>query len=58
MSDAEFAYIVDFSLEGEANTVAADVENTMKAYVNTGLQLNPTSVKSLSAKNFDRIQGI
>ena len=57
MADVEFAYMDDFSLEGEANTVAADVENIMKDYVNTGLQLNPTKCE-ITAKKFDCIQGI
>ena len=45
MADAEFAYLDDFSLGGEVNIVAADVENNMKTDVNTGLQLNPTMCK-------------
>ena len=57
MADVKFTYLDDFSLDGEANTVAADVGNIMKAYVNTGLQLNPIKCE-ITAKNFDYIQGI
>ena len=56
-SDAEFAYMDDFSLEGEANIVAADVENIIKAYEQTGLRLNPDKCE-ISAMNFECIQGI
>jgi len=47
----------DFCLEGEANTVAADVENIIKAYVNTGLHLNPAKCE-ITTRNFDCIRGI
>jgi len=57
MSDTEFAYMDDFCLEGEANTVSADVENIIKAYEQTGLRLNPDKCE-ISAKNFECIQGI
>jgi len=44
-------------LEGEANTVAADVENNIKAHVKTGLILNPTKCE-ITAKKFDCIRDI
>ena len=57
MSDTKFAYTDDFCLEGEASTVAADVENITKAYVNTGLHLNPAKCE-ITARNFDCIRDI
>jgi len=57
MCDTEFVYMQDFSLEGEANTVAADVENIIKTHVKTGLLLNPTKCE-ITAKNFNYIRDI
>ena len=47
----------DFCLKGEANTVAADVENIIKAYLNAGLHLNLAKCE-ITARNFDCIWGI
>ena len=57
MSDTKFFYMDDFCLEGEASIVAADVENIINAYVNTGLHLNPAKCE-ITARNFDCIRNI
>ena len=57
MSDTKFAHMDDFCWEGEASTVAADVENIIKAYVNPGLHLNPAKCE-ITARNFDCIRDI
>ena len=48
----------DFSLEGKANIVEANVENIIKLYEQTDLRLNPDKCEIFSAKNFEYIQGI
>ena len=43
MADVEFAYMDDFSLEGDANTVAADVEKNLERLIPVYNSIRPSA---------------